>query len=142
MVRAAVVNVLLSQHSWQNTPEPMEVGEIVGKRPHKGKAKAKGNRNTSHSRNSKTKTTAITSATIAVRWVTFRHSVGANSVRARAKAKTRQLSAVQVSTSASSASDVGSIGAGSAPGSMIASLVKNPSIHEQLVHDEDAGSRN
>ena len=29
-------------------PEPMEVGEIGGKRPHKGKAKAKGNRNKSN----------------------------------------------------------------------------------------------
>ena len=42
VVRAAVVNVLLSQHSWQNTPQPMEVGEIGAKRPHKGKAKGKG----------------------------------------------------------------------------------------------------
>ena len=41
VARAAVVNALLSQHSWQNAPEPMEVGEIGGKRPHKGKAKGK-----------------------------------------------------------------------------------------------------
>ena len=87
---AAVVNALLSQHSWQNTPEPMEVGEIGGKRLTKARPKAKGNRNTSHSRNSKTKTTAITSATIAVRWATSRHSVGVSPARARAKAKTRQ----------------------------------------------------
>ena len=40
--RAAVVNALLSQHSWQNALEPMEVGEIGGKRPRKGKAKGKG----------------------------------------------------------------------------------------------------
>ena len=91
VARAAVVNALLSQHSWQNTPEPMEVGErLVAKGLTRVRPKARGNRNTSHSRNSKTKTTAITSATIAVRWVTFRHSVGASSVRARAKAKTRQ----------------------------------------------------
>ena len=63
---------------------------LVAKGLTRVRPKAKGNRNTSHSRNSKTKTTAITSATIAVRWVTSRHSVGANSVRARAKAKTRQ----------------------------------------------------
>ena len=51
------------------------------------------------------------------------------------------MSAVQASTSASSASDVGSAGAGNAPGSMIASLVKNPTIHETATcgHDVDAG---
>ena len=42
VARAAVVNALLSQHSWQNAPEPMEVGEIGSKKPHKGKAKGKG----------------------------------------------------------------------------------------------------
>ena len=42
VARAAVVNALLSQHSWQNTPDPMEVVEIGGKRLHKGKAKGKG----------------------------------------------------------------------------------------------------
>ena len=42
VARAAVVNALLSQHSWQNVPEPMEVDEIGGKRPRKGKAKGKG----------------------------------------------------------------------------------------------------
>ena len=36
---------------------------------------------------------------------------------------------------------VGSVGACSAPGSMIASLVKNPTIHETATggHDDDAG---
>ena len=42
VARAAVVNALLYQHSWQNAPELMEVGEFGGKRPHKGKAKGKG----------------------------------------------------------------------------------------------------
>ena len=103
--------------------------------------KAKGNRNKSYSRNSKTKTTAITSATIAVRWATSRHSVGVSPARARAKGKDKTVSAVQASTSASNASDVGSVGAGSAPGSMIASLVNNPTIYETTTcgHDEDAG---
>ena len=42
VARGVVVNALLSQHSWQNIPEPMEVGEIGGKRPRKGKAQGKG----------------------------------------------------------------------------------------------------
>ena len=51
------------------------------------------------------------------------------------------MSAVQASTSAGSASDVGSVGACSAPGSMIASLVKYPTIHETTIggDDVDAG---
>ena len=59
----------------------------------------------------------------------------------KGKGKDKTVSAVQASTSASSASDVGSVGAGSAPGSMIASLVNNPTIYETATcgHDEDAG---
>ena len=141
VARAAVVNALLSQHSWQNTPEPMEVGEIGGKRPHKGKAKGKGKQK--HKPQSKQqdkeysdyqchncgKMGHISSQC----WSKFRKGKG--------KGKDKTVSAVQASTSASSASDVGSIGAGSAPGSMIASLVKNPIIPETATcgHDEDAG---
>ena len=54
VARAAVVNALLSQHSWQNVPEPVEVGEIGGKKPRKGKAKGKrGSRSRSSSRQDK-----------------------------------------------------------------------------------------
>ena len=130
VARAAVVNALLSQHSWQNTPEPMEVGEIGGKRPHKGKAKGKGKQKQKQQSKQQDKDYSdyqchncgkmghISSQC----WSKFRKGKG--------KGKDKTVSAVQASTSASSASDVGSIGAGSAPGSMIASLVKNPIIHE------------
>ena len=85
VARAAVVNALLSQHSWQNTPEPMEVGEIGGKRPHKGKAKGKGKTS-----QSKQQDKDYSDCAIAEKWVTSRHSVGVSSARERAKAKTRQ----------------------------------------------------
>ena len=51
------------------------------------------------------------------------------------------MSAVQASTSASSASDVGSVGAYSAPGSVIASLAKDPTIHEAMIFEDDADAR-
>ena len=61
--------------------------------------------------------------------------------KGKGKGKDKTVSAVQASTSASSASDVGSVGACSAPGSMIASLVKKPTIHETAIggDDVDAG---
>ena len=42
VARAAVVNALLSQHSWQNVPEPIQVGQIGFKCPRKGKSNGKG----------------------------------------------------------------------------------------------------
>ena len=61
--------------------------------------------------------------------------------KGKGKGKDKTVSAVQASTSASSASDVGIVGACSAPGSMIASLVKNPTIHETAIGGDgvDAG---
>ena len=137
VARAAVVNALLSQHFWQNTPEPMEVGEIGGKRPHKGKAKGKGKQK--HKPQSKQQDKDYSDCQChncgkmghisSQCWSKFRKGKG--------KGKDKTVSAVQASTSASSASDVGSIGAGSAPGSMIASLVKNPIIHETATCGHD-----
>ena len=85
--RAAVVNALLSQHSWQNAPVPMEVGEIGGKKPRKGKAKARGSRSTS--RNSRTRTAVSTSAITVANKATSRRSAGADHAKARARAKTK-----------------------------------------------------
>ena len=141
VARAAVVNALLSQHSWQNAPEPMEVVEIGGRRPHKGKAKGKGKQKQKQQSKQQDKDYSdyqchncgemghISSQC----WSKFRKGKG--------KGKDKTVSAVQASTSASSASDLASVGACSAPGSMIASLVKNPTIHETATggDDVDAG---
>ena len=120
VARAAVVNALLSPHSWQNVPEPMEVGEIGGKKPHKGEAKGKGKQKQQPKQQDKNyseyqchncgKLGPISSQC----WSKSRKGKG--------KGKDKAVSAVQASTSASSASDVGGVGACSAPGSVIASL--------------------
>ena len=90
VARAAVVNALLSQHSWQNAPEPMEVGEIGGKRPHKGKAKGKGKQKQKQQSKQQDKDYSDYQCHNCGKMATSRHSVGVSPARARAKAKTRQ----------------------------------------------------
>ena len=118
--------MFLSQHSWQNAREPMEVGEIGGRRPHKGKAKGKGKQKQQSKQQDKDysgyqchncgKMGHISSQC----W--------SKSLKGKGTGKV-----VQAWTSASSASEVGSVGACSAQGSMIASLAKNPTIHETAI---------
>ena len=135
---AAVVNALLSQHSWQNAPVPMEVGEIGGKKPRKGKAKGKGKQKQQPKQQDKDyseyqchncgKQGHISSQC----WSKPRKGKG--------KSKDKAVSSVQVSTSASSASEVGSDGAHSAPASVIASLSKDSTIQEAMIFDDDAAA--
>ena len=134
--RAAVVNALLSQHSWQNAPEPMEVGEIGGKRPRKGKAKGKGKQKQQPKQQDKDYSECQC------------HSCGKHGHissqcwskprKGKGNGKDKAVSAVQVSTSASSASEVGSVGDHSTPGSVIVSLFKDSTIHEAMIFDDDA----
>ena len=140
VARAADENALLSQHSWQNTPEPMEVGEIGGKRPHKGKAKGKGKQKHKPQSKQQDKDYSDHQCHNCGKMGHISSQCWSKPRKGNGKGKDKTVSAVQASTSASSASDVGSIGAGSAPGSMIASLVKNPIIPETATcgHDEDA----
>ena len=115
----------------------MEVGEIGGKKPRKGKAKGKGKQKQQPKQQDKDysddqchncgKQGHISSQC----WSKPRKGKG--------KGKDKVVSAVQVSTSASSASEVSSIGAHSAPGSVIASL-SNPTIHEAMIFDDNAAT--
>ena len=138
VARAAVVNALLSQHSWQNAPESMEVGEIGGKKPRKGKAKGKGKQKQQSKQQDKDysdyqchncgKHGHISSQC----WSKPRKGKG--------EGKDNVVSTVQVSTSASSASEVGSVGAHSTTGSVIASLTKDSTIHEAMIFDDNAAT--
>ena len=134
------VNALLSQHSWQNTPEPMEVGEIGGKRPHKGKAKGKGKQKHKPQSKQQDKDYSDYQCHNCGKMGHISSQCWSKSRKGKGKGKDKTVSAVQASTSASSASDVGSIGTGSTPGSMIASLVKTSIIPETTTcgHDEDS----
>ena len=137
VARAAVVNALLSQHSWQNAPEPMEVGEIGGRRPHKGKAKGKGKQKQKQQSKQQDKDCSDYQCHNCGKMGHISSQCWSKSRKLKGKDKDKTVSAVQASTSASSASDVGSVGACSAPGSMIASLVKNPTIHETAIGGDD-----
>ena len=132
--RAAVVNALLSQHSWQNVPEPMEVGEIGGRRPRKGKAKGKGKQKQQPKQQDKDYSEYQCHNCGKLGHV----SSQCWSKSRKGKGKDKAVSAVQASTSASSASVVGGVGACSAPGSVIASLAKDPTIHEAVIIEDDA----
>ena len=141
MARAAVVNALLSQHSWQNAPEPMEVVEIGGRRPHKGKAKGKGKQKQKQQSKQQDQDYSDYQRHNCGKMGHISSQCWSKSRKGKGKGKDKTVSAVQASTSASSASDLASVGACSAPGSMIASLVKNPTIHETATggDDVDAG---
>ena len=119
----------------------MEVGEIGGKRPHKGKAKGKGKQKQKQQSKQQDKDYSDYQCHNCGKMRHISSQCWSKSRKGKGKGKDKTVSAVQASTSASSASDVGSVGAGSAPGSMIASLVNNPTIYETATceHDEDAG---
>ena len=140
VARAAVVNALLSQYSWQKTPEPMEVGEIGGKRPHKGKAKGKGKQKHKPQSKQQDKDYSDYQCHNRGKMGNISSHCWSKTRKGKGKGKDKTVSAVQASPSASSASDVGSIGVSSSPGSMIASLVNNSIILETTTcgYDEDA----
>ena len=121
VARAAVVNALLAQHSWQNVPEPMEVGEIGGKKPHKGKAKGKGKQKQKQQPKQQDKDYSEYQCHNCGKLGHISSQCWSKARKGKGRGKDKTVSAVQASTSASSASDVGSVGACSAPGSMIAS---------------------
>ena len=130
--RAAVVNALLSQHSWQNALEPMEVGEIGGKRSRKEKQKQQPKQQDKDYSEYQCHNCGKHDHISSQCWSKPRKGKG--------KGKDKAVSAVQVSTSASSASEVGSVGAHSAPGSVIASLFKDSSIQEAMISNDDAAA--
>ena len=115
VARAAVVNALLSQHSWQNTPEPMEVGEIGGKKPHKGKAKGKGKQKHKPQSKQQDKDYSDYQCHNCGKMGHISSHCWSKTRKGKGKSKDKTVSAVQASTSASSASDVGSIGVTSFP---------------------------
>ena len=136
--RAAVVNALLSQHSWQNAPVPMEVGEIGGKKPRKGKAKGKGKQK--HQPKQQDKDYSEYQCHNCGKQGHISSQCWSKPRKGKGKGKDKTVSSVQVSTSASSASELDSVGAHSAPASVIASLSKDNTIQEAMIFDDDAAT--
>ena len=126
--RAAVVNALLSsQHSWQNAPVPMEVGEIGGKKPRKGKAKGKGKQK--HQPKQQDKDYSEYQCHNCGKQGHISSQCWSKPRKGKGKGKDNTVSSVQVSTSASSASE-----------SVIASLSKDSTIQEAMIFDDDAAA--